>query len=132
MARPKATAPSLTPLELQIMQVLWQHGPCNVQTVQKHLEAKLAYTTVQTVLTVLHQKRRVRRTLRGRAFEYRPAASKDSVVGQAIKDMIRRLFAGSPEELVMSLVKNRHIDPAKLEELAGRIRESEAKDGRDE
>ena len=128
MARPKGTSQSLTPLELEIMQVLWRDGPSNVQSVQKNLESKLAYTTVQTVLTVLHQKGRVRRTLKGRAYEYRPAASKDSVVGQAIRDMIRRMFGGSSEELVMSLVKSRQIDSAKLEQLAERIRASGAKD----
>jgi predicted transcriptional regulator len=124
MARPRKTSHLLTPLELQIMQVLWREGPSNVQTVQKNLTADLAYTTVQTVLNVLHQKGRVRRSLKGRAYEYRPAASRDSVLGRAIKDLVGRMFGGSSEELVMSLVKSRQIDPAKLEELTRRLRAS--------
>ena len=130
MARRKGTSQSLTPLELEVMQVLWRQGPSNVQTVQQHLPSELAYTTVQTVLTVLYEKGRVRRALNGRAYEYSPATSKDSVAGQTLKDLIRKLFGGSSEELVMSLVKTRQIDSAKLEELTRRIKESEG--GKDE
>ena len=125
MARPKKTSNSLTPPELEIMQVLWRLGPSNVQTVQKNLQSDLAYTTVQTVLNVLHQKGRVLRKLNGKAYEYRPAASRDSVLGQAIKDLVRRMFGGSSEELVMSLVKTRQIDPGKLEELTKRLKAAE-------
>jgi BlaI family transcriptional regulator, penicillinase repressor len=125
MARPKKTSNSLTPLELEIMQVLWREGPSNVQTVHTKLPSDLAFTTVQTVLNVLHQKGRVRRTLKERAYEYRPAESKDSVLGQAVRDLVRRMFGGSSEELVMSLVKTRQIDPATLARVSRRIKASE-------
>lgn len=100
---------SLTPLELQIMQVLWREGAGNVQHVQTHLPAgtELAYTTVQTMLNVLERKGRVRRTLKGRAFEYSAAVSEEKVLGQAVRDLVQRMFGGSPEDLVMSLIKSR-------------------------
>ena len=44
MARPKTE--NLTPLELEIMHVLWETGPANVQTVQQKLKRDLAYTTL--------------------------------------------------------------------------------------
>jgi predicted transcriptional regulator len=125
MARPKKTSRSLTPPELEIMQVLWREGPSSVQTVHAKLSSGLAFTTVQTVLNVLHQKGRVRRTLKNRAYEYRPAESKDSVMGQAVRDLVRRMFGGSSEELVMSLVKSRQIDPEALARLSERIKTSE-------
>jgi predicted transcriptional regulator len=124
MARPKKTSHSLTPLELEIMQVLWSEGPSNVQTVHTKLQSGLAFTTVQTVLNVLHQKGRVRRTLKGRAYEYRPAESKDSVLGKAVRDLVSRMFGGSSEDLVMSLVKTRQIDPATLARLSQAIKTS--------
>jgi predicted transcriptional regulator len=125
MARRKKRSQSLTPLELEMMQVLWRQGPSNVQAVHTSLQSDLAYTTVQTVLNVLHQKGRVRRTLKGRAYEYRPVASKESVLGQAVQDLIRRMFGGSSEELVMSLVKTRQIDPVTLARLSRQIADSE-------
>jgi len=108
-----------------MMQVLWRQGPSNVQAVHTGLQSDLAFTTVQTVLNVLYQKGRVRRALKGRAYEYRPVASKESVLGQAVHDLIRRMFGGSSEELVMSLVKTRQIDPATLARLSRRMADSE-------
>ena len=103
------------------MQVLWSEGPCNVQLVHSKLESGHAFTTVQTVLSVLHEKGRVRRKLEGRAYEYRPVESRESVVGQAVRDMVRRMFGGSSEDLVMSLVKTRQIDSETLARLSKRI-----------
>lgn len=105
--------------------MLWREGPSNVQAVHAQLQSDLAFTTVQTVLNVLHQKGRVLRALKGRAYEYRPAESKDSVLGQAVGDLVRRMFGGSSEELVMSLVKTRQIDPAALARLSRQIERSE-------
>lgn len=117
----------LTPLELQIMNVLWDCGPSNVQSVQERLAAspKLAYTTVQTMLNVLHRKRRVRRRLRGRAYEYLPVLTREKAARNAIGDMVDRLFGGSVDGLLMSLVKSQQLDPKKLQELSGLIEEQE-------
>jgi predicted transcriptional regulator len=130
MARRKKRSDSLTPLELDIMQVLWREGPSNVQVVHAKLKSDLAFTTVQTMLNVLYQKGRAQRTLKGRAYEYRPADSKESVVGQAVGDLVRRMFGGSTEDLVMSLVKTRQIDPATLARLSQQITASEEKEPR--
>jgi predicted transcriptional regulator len=111
----------MTPLELKIMQVLWRLGPCQVQAVQQELEGELAYTTVQTMLNVLHKKSRVTRRLRGRAFEYRAAVTEEKTLGSAVTDLVERMFGGSPEELVMSLVKSRQLDAGRLAKLAARV-----------
>jgi BlaI family transcriptional regulator, penicillinase repressor len=111
----------MTPLELKIMQVLWRLGPSQVQAVQQELGGDLAYTTVQTMLNVLQRKRRVTRRLRGRAYEYRAAVTEEKTLGTAVADLIDRMFGGSPEELVMSLVKSRQLDAARLAKLAERV-----------
>src|SRR2546422_8858479 len=112
MARRKTE--HLTPLELEIMHVLWETGPANVQLVQERLERELAYTTVQTMLNILHRKGRVKRTLKERAYFYRPAVSRRTVVGQHVGDLVDRLFGGSVESLVMSLLETKHLTPEKL------------------
>lgn len=114
---PRRKSERLTPLELEIMQVLWETGPANVQTVQRELERDLAYTTVQTMLSVLHRKNKVTRTLKDKAHIYRPAVSRSQVTGHAVGDLIDRLFGGSAEGLVMSLLEARHLTPAKLARL---------------
>ena len=118
MPRQKNSEQSLTPLELVIMKVLWETGPASVQTVQSHLEARsLAYTTVQTMLNILHRKGKAKRTLKDRAYFYKPAVSRSQVVGQHMTDIVERLFGGSAESLVMSLVETKHLTPKNLERL---------------
>jgi BlaI family penicillinase repressor len=118
----------LTPLELQIMNVLWDCGASNVQSVQEKLSPKLAYTTVQTMLNVLHRKGRVRRRLRGRAFVYAPVLTREKAASNAIGDMIERLFGGSVEALLMSLVKSKELDPTKLAKLTALIEKNDRKE----
>lgn len=120
----RAKTPHLTPLELEIMHVLWNEGSSNVQTVQQHLERELAYTTVQTMLNILHRKGKVKRTLKERAYFYSPVVSRSLVVGNHLSDLVERLFGGSAESLVMSLVETKHLTPKKLARLQKLIEEN--------
>lgn len=123
----------LTPLEVQIMQVLWRDGPSNVQHVQSCVEGDLAYTTVQTVLNTLHRKRKVRRQMRGRAFDYAAVVAKETVLRQAVRDFVDRMFGGSTEQLVMSLIQTRQLDAEKVAALAQQeAEEKSGREGRDE
>ena len=122
MTRPKAE--KLTPLELEIMHVLWEEGSANVQSVQQKLKRPLAYTTVQTMLNILHRKGKVKRTLKERAYFYTPAVSRTHVTRQHIGDIIDRLFGGSAESLVMSLVETKHLTPEKLARLQELLEEN--------
>lgn len=124
----KKTNDQLTPLEMEIMKVLWEMAPSTVQMVQQRLERGLAYTTVQTMLNVLHRKEKVSRELRDRAYEYSPAVSRDQVVTQTMRDIIDRMFGGSAENLVMSLVEARHFDRKKLAKLQQMIEEAKGED----
>ena len=108
---------SLTRLELKIMQVIWRLGASTVTAVQAELKPPLAYTTVQTMLNILERKGKLRRTLEGRAYVYSAAVSEDKAVGQVLRDLVDRIFDGSSEDLVMSLLKTRQIDPRTLARL---------------
>jgi predicted transcriptional regulator len=115
----------LTKLELQIMQVIWRRGASLVADVQEGLEQELAYTTVQTVLNILVRKGKLKRKLEGRAFAYSSAVSEEKALGTAVRDLVDRMFGGSSEELVMSLIKSKQIDAKKIAELTKRLEESE-------
>jgi len=123
---PRREPETLTKLELQIMQVIWKLGSANVNAVQAALEQPLAYTTVQTMLNILHRKGKLRRKLLGRAYVYSATVSESKATGHAVRDLVDRVFGGSTEALVMSLIKNRQIDAGKLAELTRKL---EAKDG---
>lgn len=123
---PRKASDPLTPLELEIMKVLWETGPAATQTVQERLapERTLAYNTVQTMLNVLHRKGKVRRELSGRAYLYEPVVSRAQAARQALGDLVSRMFEGSAESLVLSLVETRQLTPEKLAELSALIENS--------
>jgi BlaI family penicillinase repressor len=135
VASEQKRAAQLTRLELQIMQVLWESGASTVQTVQQKLPGEaLAYTTVQTMLNILQKKGKVKRKLVGKAYEYRPVLSRERALREAAGDLIERVFGGSVDALLMSLVKNRQLDKvtlAKMEKLIEMHEKTEDEHGSD-
>jgi BlaI family transcriptional regulator, penicillinase repressor len=117
----------LTKLELRIMQAIWKRGGGTVSEVQSELDPPLAYTTVQTMLNILERKAKLKRKLEGRAYVYTPKVSEAHALGQQLRDLVDRMFGGSSEELVMSLLKTRQIDAKKLAELTDRFNEGAKK-----
>jgi len=115
----------LTPVELEIMQVLWELGPAPVQAVQERLGGGTAYTTVQTMLNVLVRKGKVKRTLVDRAYRYRPAITREKALGATLRDVVQRIFGGSAEALVMSLVETGQLTPETLRRLNAMIEEND-------
>jgi BlaI family penicillinase repressor len=118
---------TLTPLELQIMQVLWKVGPCTVSEVQPRLEGDLAYTTVQTTLNVLLRKKKVKRVQEGRAYHYQATVSRERATGSALSDLVKRMFGGSTEALLMAMVDTTQISAEELARVAQRLAAAEAK-----
>jgi predicted transcriptional regulator len=122
----RSKAQVLTPLERRIMRVLWDDGAGNVQKVLQGLtgEPQLAYTTVQTTLNVLQRKGKVKRKLVGRAYEYCAIVSQEAADSHAIKDVLQKVFRGSVDDLLLSLVRSKNLDAKKLEELQAKLKES--------
>ena len=118
----------LTPLERRIMSVLWEGGAGNVQKVLQGLtgEPQLAYTTVQTTLNVLQRKGKVKRRLVGRAYEYSAIVSQEAADSHALKDVLQKVFRGSVDDLLLSLVRSKQLDAQKIAELQERLRASKS------
>jgi predicted transcriptional regulator len=69
------------------------------------------------MLTVLYRKKRVKRTLKDKAYIYRATVSRTKFTGHAVREFIDRLFGGSAEGLVVSLLQEKHLTPEKLKSL---------------
>jgi len=129
MSRPPSE--SLTPLELEIMKILWQNGASTVQAVQEALEPSrpLAYTSVQTMLNILEKKGKAKRTKQDRAHLYSAKITRESMVGRTLDDVIERLFGGSAESLVISLLESRKLSREKLSELEELVKSKKKEKG---
>lgn len=108
---------SFTDRELDIMAELWEWGPSTVAEVRERLEDDLAYNTVLTVLRTLEDKGYVTHEEEGRAYRYIPLVERDEAGTSALRRMVRKLFAGSPEMLLTRLVSDRRLDRRELERL---------------
>ena len=110
MARPKAT--ELTERELEIMHVFWKQGERTAGEVREALAERgrdLAYTTVATLVRILMEKGFVRQTNEERPFRYVPVRSFDDVSGRLLGDLVKRVFGGSREHLLVRLTENRKL-----------------------
>ncbi len=117
MARKKLS--SLTDLEIDIMNVVWRLKRATVRQIvdSLHDQRPLAYTTVQTVLSILTQKGVVRHTREGRAFVYTAIVKPEGVRQEVIKAVVDKLFAGSPQSLVLHLIESDALTAEEAESL---------------
>jgi len=111
-------ADSFTDRELDLMAVLWERGPSTVAEVREALEDALAYTTVLTVLRTLEEKGSVGHEEVGRAYRYHALVARETAGRSALRRMLGKLFAGSPELLLTQLVDERDMAADEL----GRLR----------
>ena len=97
----------LTRVELQIMEILWTHGPSAVREVQEQFPKKAmpAYTTIQTVLYRLEAKKAVRRARKiGNAHIFEAVISRVSAQHRLIDDFLG-LFGGRAQPVMAHLIK---------------------------
>lgn len=105
MARPKA--PELTERELEIMQVFWDVGPGTAQEIRDELASRgrdLAYTTVATLIRILSDKGFLEQTNSERPYVYEPIRSFEEVSQTLVDHLLQRVFGGSREKLLVSLL----------------------------
>ena len=106
-----------TDRELDIMAVLWEHGPSTVADVRGHLHDELAYTTVLTILRTLEEKGYVGHESEGRAYRYHARVERGEARVSAVERITKKLFAGSTETLLTHLVSDRELSDEQLERI---------------
>ena len=122
---------SLGDRELDVMAVLWEIGSGTVGEVRERLPARLAYTTVLTILRNLEAKKYLSHTVEGRAHRYAPRVAQHTAQKSALSHMLSRLFHGSPELLLARLVETESLSAVELRDLARRVgRAKDAKGGK--
>ena len=125
---------TLTDAEHRIMEVLWQRGAATVAEVADTLAGRegSAYTTVLTMMRILHAKGYVSCDRRERAHVFRPRVDRDAAARKAVRQVLTKFFAGSPGELVLSFLRDEALRPEELDALKRRIQETPDPDSRHE
>jgi BlaI family transcriptional regulator, penicillinase repressor len=110
-------AAHFTDRELDVMKVLWRHGPATVADVRRQLDDDLAYTTVLTMLRILEEKGHVGHREAGKAHRYFAKVPESAARRSALAKMVDRVFGGSAELLLTHLVADRDLSPDELKRL---------------
>jgi len=118
-----------TASELQIMQVLWEHGPSTVREVHEALRAEkpLGYTTVLKLMQIMTAKGLVRRNEQRRAHVYEAQQPAEKTKRQFASDVLQRVFDGSAKELMLHALAGRRSSKNEIEELRRMLDDYERK-----
>ena len=110
-----------TDAELEILRVLWGHGPSTVREIHDILNQTkpTGYTTVLKLTQIMADKALVRRNevQFQRAHVYEASVPKEQTQRQLVGDLVGRAFDGSASELVMQALSAKIATPQELEEI---------------
>lgn len=117
--------------ELEVLKVLWDHGPATVRQVMNHLhgrDRRVAYTTVLTFLSRLEQKGFVRSDRSDLAYVYRARVTREKVSRARLRTLVEQLYDGAAGALVLQLVRSEQLEPDEIAELQRLIERLDAPD----
>jgi len=107
----------LGPLEMRVLGLLDGSDPQSVADLRARLGNELAYTTVMTVLSRLHDKGLVVRVKDGQRFLYSPASRAPKVKGGILARVRRALFPNGDVRPLLALVEQEDLSPEDLRAL---------------
>ena len=125
--------PELTPLELEIMQIIWGRGNATAAEVGEALgpARPLAGTTIHTVLANLRKKGylepipTVERVLR-----FAPCVPREQVATRSLRQVMRNFFGNSPQRLLAHLMREEAVSQTELAELQAMLRANRKKENK--
>jgi BlaI family transcriptional regulator, penicillinase repressor len=127
MARPASVQP--TKVELEILQMLWQHGPCALGAIHDavSVHSDRAYSTTRKMIQVMRDKGLVVCDESSRPQLYSAAASKEETQINLLEDIAERVFEGSTKKLVMSLLSADRVSIDEVREMQQLVQKAKGK-----
>ena len=117
--------PVPTNAELEILGILWEHGPQTVKQVHDAVRVTrdIGYTTVLKLMQVMTEKGLVERDESERSHVYAALVPEKKVKRKLVTDLVERAFAGSAASLVQQLLSAKRASPEELEEIRAILEE---------
>ena len=118
-----------TKAELEILQVLWQHGPSTVRFVNDLLneqKREVQYTSTLKLMQIMHEKGILKRDDTAMKHVYSPALEEKKTKTQLLDRVIDTMFDGSRSSLVLQLLGNKKTSKKELQEIREFLKKLEA------
>jgi BlaI family transcriptional regulator, penicillinase repressor len=124
MPRPPSQQP--TQVELEILNLLWQHGPSTLGQIHEAVSAQSdrAYSSTRKMIQVMRDKGLVKCDETIRPQLYAAAMTKEATQLNMLEDIAQRAFGGSAKKLVMSLLSAdviTHDDLSEMQKLVKKV-----------
>lgn len=103
--------------ELEVMQILWEHGEMKPAEIQDLFPRSIKNSALRSFLSILLKKGDVTRHRVGKAYYYKAKAKKDPAFKSMLNEMVNTFFSGSREALLCRLIKSENLTAEELIEL---------------
>lgn len=107
----------MTPAELDLMRVLWQHGEQKPTEIQEHYSRPIKNAALRFQLRILLAKGHVMRRKVGKAYYYKAVASREGTLKRMVRRMAEVFSAGSTPDLIAQLITVEKLDAGEIREL---------------
>ena len=119
-----------TKSELEILQVLWQHGPSTVRFVNDRLneeKREVAYTSTLKLMQIMHEKGLLLRDESQMKHVYAAAEDESKTKGFLLERFVDNLYEGSASKLLMQLLGNKKTSKKELDAIRALLDQTKKK-----
>lgn len=101
--------------ELDVLKVLWEIGEAKVRDVHAAMcqQEECAFTTVQTLLRIMADKKLVKCRTVGRSLLYSPLYTREQLSSR----FLERVFDGALDKLVLNMLSAEDVSPDEMRDL---------------
>lgn len=108
-----------TDAELQILRVLWEHGPSPVRVIHEAISRnkEINYSTTVKMLSLMLDKELVKRDESARPHIYRTVKKQETTQKGMMRDLLDRVYGGSPGRMVIQALSSKKASQEELNEI---------------
>ena len=108
-----------TDSELEILSILWRHGPSTVRFVNDKMNQtrKVGYTTTLKIMQIMLEKQLVTRNEKGKSHIYSAFIEENAIQKRLINKILDSAFGGSASKLVMQILGDHSASSKEIEEI---------------
>lgn len=119
----------LNKLEMEIMRIFWGKKEASVRDVFRVLNKvrEIAYTTIMTTMHKMEKKGILTHRVEERKFIYKSLVTEDMVKLNVLNEIVNQIFAGSPLDMVATLIKLKKVSLEELESIVKQVKEKKKK-----
>ena len=118
-----------TKSELEILQVLWKHGPSTVRFVNDELNKRkreVNYTSTLKLMQIMADKGILLRDESSMKHIYTPAQPEEKVKGHLLNRFVDSMYNGSASSLMMQLLGNKNTSRRELDAIRELLKKMDA------